>query len=118
MSFKETVFSLLIFFVSIILLLVSWSKISNCTISSLLEKDLGSKSSVSVSPIKLNWLSKKITLSKFWNKNLVENKNFLISSSSNLIFNLTICSIVFSMTWICLLFLFFIKLGFTFPIYI
>ena len=39
---------------------------------------------MSVSPIKLNFLSKNITLSKFWNKNLVENKNLLISSSLKL----------------------------------
>ena len=63
-------------FVSIISFFLSSLKISNSTISNLLEKDLGSKSNVSVSPTKSNWLSNRITLSKFWNKNLVENIEF------------------------------------------
>ena len=66
-SLNETVIflSILIFFSSIIFS-VSWlSKLSNSISSSLVENDLGSRSKVLVSPIRLSWSSKNITLSKF-----------------------------------------------------
>ena len=80
-------------------------------LSNLCENDLGSRSKVFVSPIKLNSLSYNITLSKFWKRNLVENKNFLISSSVKLILSLFIWSIVLFI--ICIWFEVFllIKLG-------
>ena len=55
----------------------------NSILSSLVENDLGSRSKVSVSPIRLSWSSKNITLSRFWKRNLVENKKLLMSSSTN-----------------------------------
>ena len=48
------------FFFSVISLLFSSFKTSNSIISSLEENDLGSRSRVSVSPTKSNWLSKKL----------------------------------------------------------
>ena len=62
--------------------LSSFITISDWIISKFLEKDLGSKSKVSVSPTNANSLSNKITRSRFWNINLVENKNFLKDLSS------------------------------------
>ena len=85
--------------------------------SNLLVNDLGSRSKVSVSPTKLNWLSNKITLSKFWNKNLVENKNFLISFSINSTLSLEMWSIVLSIILMWLTVFFRIKFGSIFFIY-
>ena len=85
--------------------------------SSLEENDLGSRSKVSVSPTKSNSLLKKITLSRLWKINLVENKNFLISSSLNSIFSLSKFSTVLLIILIWLDDLFLIKFGWTFLIY-
>ena len=81
-------FPISIFFVSIISFVFSSLNTSNSTKSNLFENDLGSRSSVSVSPTKSNSLLKNITLSRLWKKNLVENKKPLISSSLNFISNL------------------------------
>ncbi len=95
-SFNETRLSLpmLIFFPSVISFVFFSLKISSSIISNLDENDLGSRSRVSVSPTKSNSLLKKITLSRLWKINLVENKNLLTSSSLNLISNLFKFSIV------------------------
>ena len=65
MSVKEDNFPLtaISFFFSTLFFLSF--KMSISIISNFCEKDLGSKSKVSVSPIKLNLLSNIITLSKF-----------------------------------------------------
>ena len=89
---------ILIFLVSVISLVFFSFKISNSTVSNLEENDLGSRSNVSVSPTKFNSLSKNITLSKFWKRNLVENKKLLMSSSTNFTFNLVRLSIVLLIT--------------------
>ena len=95
-------FSLLIFFSF---------KLSNSISFNLDEKALGSRSNVSVSPIRLRSLSKKITLSKFWKINLVENKNFLISSVSNCTSSLSILSIVLLIIFIWLIDFFLLNLA-------
>ena len=100
-----------IFFFSIVFSISSLSKLSNSILSSLVENDLGSRSKVSVSPIRLSWSSKNITLSKFWKINLVENKNLLISSDWNFTSSLKILSIVLLIIFVWFWDFFFIKLG-------
>ena len=90
---------------------------SNSIISNLDENDRGSRSRVSVSPTKSSSLLKKITLSRLWKINLVENKNFLISSTLNSISNLSKLLIVLLIILIWLDDLFFIKFGWTFSRY-
>ena len=116
LSFKDTRLSLpiLIFFFSVISFVFFSLKISNSIISSLEENDLGSRSSVSVSPIKSSSLLKNITLSRLWKINLVENKKLLISFSLKLIPNLSKLSIVLLIILMWLDDLFLIKLGWTF----
>ena len=58
-------------------------------------------------------MSKKITLSKFWNINLVENKNFRISFAVNFTSNLERLSIVLSIILMWLIDFFLIKFGWT-----
>jgi len=66
MSLKDTrlLFPIFIFFSSVIFFVFFSFKISSSIMSNLDENDLGSRSSVSVSPIKSNSLLKKITLSR------------------------------------------------------
>ena len=103
--------SIFIFFSSIVFSISSLSKLSNSILSSLVENDLGSRSKVSVSPIRLSWSSKNITLSKFWKINLVENKNLLISSDWNFTSSLKILSIVLLIMFVWFWDFFLIKLG-------
>ena len=103
--------SIFIFFSSIVFSISSLSKLSNSILSSLVENDLGSRSKVSVSPIRLSWSSKNNTLSKFWKINLVENKNLLISSDWNFTSSLKILSIVLLIMFVWFWDFFFIKLG-------